>query len=165
MKFLYGLKAVDVCLAKHGEQKGAEQPFFFGAQYTLAEVLCAPFVARMTALFKEHRDIDVLDTCQKLGLTNAALWWKAILERPSTQLTTPAYDSNAQLAPYLRPVFVPNKLSPAEQAAAFDVSLKDWASGQGNAAEEARRKAELEAGMKIAAEERAKKQGANASKL
>ena len=52
-----GLACVESCLRKHGEEGGAG--YFLGEQYTLAEVMTAPFVVRMLANFREHRGVDV----------------------------------------------------------------------------------------------------------
>ena len=116
-KLMDGLKAVNDTLEKHGEQgPGADAPFFFGAQYTVAEALTAPFVVRMQPLFKEHRDVDLQVHMEQLGFHALARWWKAVMERPSTLLTTPNVESLKPMAPYVRPVFKAYKFGPEEQA-------------------------------------------------
>lgn len=152
-KWLNGLKATNDALAKHGEQTGTGN-FFFGDQYTVAEALTAPFVARQSVLFKEHRGIDVLDTCANLGLEHLRRWWGAVLARPSTILTTPSEDSLKQLAPYVRPVFVPVKFSPQEQAETNQSMLNQW-SGNSAADEEANFQALIKKGNQMNRDARA----------
>lgn len=147
-KLMDGLKAVNDTLEKHGEQgAGADAPFFFGSQYTVAEALTVPFVPRMQALFQEHRDVDLGLLINELGFSALGKWWKAVMERPSTLLTTPGFDILKQMAPYVRPVFTPYKFTGAETAEAIASKKAEWAAGGRAAMQEAKVKANLARGM------------------
>lgn len=143
-KLLDGMHSVDETLKRHGEQgAGPDAPFFFGTQYTVAEAMTAPFVVRMQAMFKEHRDVDLAAHCDQLGFTALSKWWKGVMERPSTLLTTPHLDGLKQMAPYVRPVFTPYKFTAEEMAAAGADKKAEWAAGGRAAMQEAKVKANL----------------------
>lgn len=149
-KLMDGLKAVNDALEKHGEQgAGDSAAFFFGEQYTVAEALTAPFVVRMGPLFEEHRGVDLYAHMQELGFHSLAKWWKAVLERPSTLLTTPRMESLKPMAPYVRPVFKPYKFSREEQLDAMAAKKAEWAAGGRAAMQEAKVKANLARGMSM----------------
>jgi len=66
--------------------------YFMGAYYSLAEVCCTPFVARMAQVLPEWRGVDVMQLCKDKGLSRVVGWMQACLERPSARLTGPKKD-------------------------------------------------------------------------
>jgi glutathione S-transferase len=176
-KLLGGLRAVELCLAKHGGG-GGDGHFFFGAQYSLAEALTAPFVVRMQAQLATHRGLDIgggnaggkgegaaaatsaLPLCAALQLPRLQRWWAAVHARPSTVRTTPAPASLRTLAPYVRPTFYPSLVGAAAQRAACEAALASWApqATAANLAEEREFEKLLAAGNRLHAEEKRAKQ-------
>lgn len=66
--------------------------YFMGPYYSLAEVLCTPFVARMVHVLPEWREVDVLAAAKEKGLQRLVEWMEACLERPSARMTGPRKD-------------------------------------------------------------------------
>lgn len=107
-KLLAALEAVDQFLRLHGgaatgavgphagfvmrDEDSASGPYFLGRQYTLAEVACTPWIARLAMVLPEWRGFDVMDECKKLGADRVASWMAACLERPSAARTDPSKD-------------------------------------------------------------------------
>jgi glutathione S-transferase len=64
--------------------------YFMGPYYSLAEVVCTPWVARMVEVLPEWRSMDVMVECDKAHLSKARDWMAACLARPSAAATCPA---------------------------------------------------------------------------
>lgn len=65
-------------------------PYFLGRQYSLAEVACTPWIARLALVLPEWRGFDVVQECRAAGLERVAAWAVACLERPSAVRTDPS---------------------------------------------------------------------------
>lgn len=106
-KLLAALEAVDQFLRLHGGSGAAgavgphagfimrdedQEPrgaYFLGRQYSLAEVACTPWIARLAHVLPEWRGLDVVQECRRMGATRVADWMSACLERPSAARTDP----------------------------------------------------------------------------
>jgi glutathione S-transferase len=74
------------------EEQQQQQQYFMGPYYSLAEVSCTPFVARMVQVLPEWREVDVMQLCKDKGLSRMVSWMEACLQRPSARLTGPKKD-------------------------------------------------------------------------
>lgn len=108
LKLLTALDAVDQFLRLHGgsatgavgphagwsmrdESSGMMGgPYFLGRQYSLAEVACTPWVARLALVLPAWRGFDVVEECRRRKLDRLAAWMRACLERPSAMRTDPS---------------------------------------------------------------------------
>ena len=89
-KVIDGLKAVDNCLQMHGSG-GSD---FILSDFSLAECLTAPFVVRMLDNFKHHRNVDLLEICDHMGLDHAKKWMIATRGRKVPMLLCKMYAVN-----------------------------------------------------------------------
>jgi glutathione S-transferase len=67
--------------AELGKSSG---PFFFGAQFTLADIAFFPFVERALVLLGHYRNFTLPETVDFSALRR---WYDAALQRPSVQIT------------------------------------------------------------------------------
>lgn len=77
------------CMQAQKNGGNPHEHYLMGPFYTIAEVLCTPFVARMVEVLPEWREMDVLAECETRKLHRVAGWMRACLARPSAQLTGP----------------------------------------------------------------------------
>ena len=86
---LAALQALQAGLEIHSLGDG---PFVNGAEWSLAETLAAPWLARMHMLLPVCRGLNTIELAQQAGLTRAAEWIQAVIERPSVRSSTPAVE-------------------------------------------------------------------------
>lgn len=100
-----GLLTVDRAITLHGEQCENSGAYFLGDEYSLAETLTTPFVARMIPIFKYHRGVDVLELSNHLGAFSVKKWMEAVCVRPSLLASLPNVKSLLPIPPYMQPFF------------------------------------------------------------
>ncbi|KAI8477194.1 MAG: hypothetical protein J3K34DRAFT_398604 [Monoraphidium minutum] len=106
-QLLAALEAVDAFLRLHGgsgaagavgphsgfvmrdEDQAPQGAYFLGRQYSLAEVACTPWIARLALVLPEWRGMDVVQECRRVGADRAADWMAACLARASAARTDP----------------------------------------------------------------------------
>ena len=75
-----GLQELNDFLVVHGSREG---PFFLGREPSLAEAATAPALFRMVANLKVVRRIELLPTCEAMGMTRLVTWLTEVLSRPA----------------------------------------------------------------------------------
>eukprot|EP00884_Botryococcus_braunii_P010703 jgi/Botrbrau1/19634/Bobra.0003s0004.1 len=89
-QFIKNLLSLDAFLKRHGSEEGGS--FFLGGRYGWAEVVTAPFTARVLLTLPHYRKIDPLALAQENGADRLARWFQASIERASVKETMPAPD-------------------------------------------------------------------------
>mmetsp|Transcript_20125 Transcript_20125/g.25710 ORF Transcript_20125/g.25710 Transcript_20125/m.25710 type:complete len:328 (-) Transcript_20125:398-1381(-) len=118
-----------------GNSWGISQPYFLGSRYSFAECLTTPFVVRILAQINHHRGINMLETCDKLGIPELRQWIEAVRDRESTLRTTPAVQSMIQVPPYLRKVFKTYKVDVSLQNKCIEESKEAFGGSFGDSEE------------------------------
>ena len=75
-----GLREMDAYITTHASKEG---PFFLGREPSLVEATTAPALFRMVAALKGVRQIELLPTCDEMGLVRLAAWLREVLLRPT----------------------------------------------------------------------------------